>query len=88
MKIRRTIKKEYLGMELKHAGFTEIVDERYMKRTITNTTLGALDTKEVDPDSQAIPKANRPWGSVVGMRILRETGRIETFASVFELIEA
>jgi len=76
---------------LKHAGFTEIItDKARMERIIYGTVLGKLDTYEDDPHNLAPDGTlrKRPWGSVVGMRKLREEGRIETLSSVYELIEA
>jgi hypothetical protein len=86
MKFRRTIKSEALGIPLTHAGFTEIIDEQSMRRVIRSTMLRQLDTQEEDPDSLSVPKAMRPEGCVVGMRNLLRDGRIETFASVYEVI--
>ena len=88
MKIKRTIKDEVWGYPMKHAGFTEIINEDKMKSIICRTLLGELDTYEVDPDSIEVPKKNRPWGSVVAMRQLRETGKIETLSSTYELVKA
>lgn len=86
MKIRRTIKDKVWGFPMRHAGFTEMIDEDKMKSIICRTLLGKLDTEEVDPNSRAVPKGNRPWGPVVAMRNLARDGKIETLSSVYELV--
>jgi len=59
-------------------------------RVITGTRLGYLDEKEVDPTTitpENPQGRNRPFGHVVAMRTLTETGKIDTFYADYELLE-
>lgn len=85
MKFRKSVKQEALGIPLKHAGEVTIINEQSTRRTITNTLLGELDTKERDPNN---PDRNRPWGDVVAMRRLLAGQQVETLSSVYGLIKS
>jgi hypothetical protein len=80
MKIKRTIKDEYLGIPLKYAGETEIIGEERMDEIIRSTRLGSVAFGEQIPSNEA--KVDQSW------RQFKANRKIETFYANYELIEA
>jgi hypothetical protein len=79
MKIKRTVKDEYLGIALKYAGETEIINEDRMDQIIRRTRLGSVNFGE---SGLVGDKVARSW------KQFKANGKIDTFYAYYELIEA
>lgn len=80
MKIKRTVKDEYLGIPLKHAGETETIGEERMDEIIRRTTLGSVLLGESLPSNET--KVKQSWDR------FKANGKIDTFYADYELLEA